>query len=251
MKAGKMAAVLACRNQSLRLYAKPLQTLDVKTGLTILDFLIRQLKQIPILSGIVLAISEKEENAVYRTVARRHEIPFVIGDDHDALGRLLRGAESVQADQVFRVTTESPYCYLDNLEEVYRHHCDNGLDHSVILGVPDGAYYEIIRYDALKKSWELGEKRHRSEFCTSYIHEHPDQFKIKKQGVPEEVRSGDVRLTVDWPEDLIVLRRVYEDLRLNPDKPVSIEKIIAYLRSHPEINALNNRIDSGAGRIWY
>lgn len=247
----KMAAVLACRNESIRLYAKPLQYLDTKKGVTILDFIIRQLRLCPQIDAMVLAISEGAANSVYESIAKRHEIPFVIGDEKDVLSRLIAGAKKVKADQVFRVTTESPYCYLENLSEVYEGHCRENADYTVLSGLPDGAYYEIIKADALKTSWNKGESKHRSELCTSYIFDHQDQFKIQKIPVQQNVQSFDVRLTVDWPEDLIVLRHVYEALNLDPDRKVSVQKIIAYLRAHPEINRINNWIDSGIGRIWY
>lgn len=247
----KLAAVLACRNQSSRLYAKPLQNLDVENGTTILDFIIGQLKNSKAISDIVLAISEQEENVAYRSFANEYGIPFVTGSDSDVLQRLISGAKKVGAEHVFRVTTESPYCHLDNLQEIFQIHCDGNYDYSTTQGLPDGAYFEIIRLKALEKSWAQGEERHRSELCTLYMFENQDQFKIIKHPVPEELRCDDVRLTVDWPEDLIVLRNVYSELKLSAHERVSIGTIISYLHAHPQINAINNWIDSGIGRIWY
>ncbi|PIQ85204.1 MAG: acylneuraminate cytidylyltransferase [Candidatus Omnitrophica bacterium CG11_big_fil_rev_8_21_14_0_20_45_26] len=247
----KLAAVLACRNQSSRLYAKPLQNLDVKQGISILDFLIRQLKTKKEINAIVLAISEAPENIIFKGVAERHQVPFVSGDDDDVLGRLIKGANLVAADQVFRVTTESPYCYLDNLQVIYDEHCRKNIDYSSTSGLPDGAYFEIIRYQALKRSWDEGGAPYRNELCTRFIFDHQDQFTIKQHAVPLEVQADDVRLTVDWPEDLVVLRKIYEDLNLNADQPVSMQRIIQYLRANPQINQINNWIDSGIGRVWY
>ena len=247
----KLAAVLACRNESSRLYAKPLQYLDVKKGVTILDYMISQLKICPEVEDIVLAISQNEENAVYEKVARRHDIPYVYGDDNDVLERLIKGAEAVKADHVFRVTTESPYTYLDNLSDIYRHHCNDKMDYSVTKGLPDGAYFEIISVDALKRSWASGERKHRSELCTLYISENKDKFQIIQHDVPKILKRNDIRLTVDWPEDLVVMRKIYEDLRLSPEKPYSLEKIIKYLDKNSKIKAINNWIDSDVGRIWY
>lgn len=246
-----LAAVLACRNQSLRLYAKPLQYLDTQNGVTILDFLICQLKQHALIDQIILAISENKENEIYADIAQKHHIPHIFGDEYDVLKRLIHAGQSVKANQVLRVTTESPYLHLENFKEIYEYHCQNQIDYSVISGVPDGSFFEIIKMDALVKSWECGQKKHRSELCTSYIFDHQDEFKIKKHSVAEAAQSLDVRLTVDWPEDLIVLRKVFEDLKLDPHKPVSVPQIISYLRNNPKLNSINNWIDSSIGRIWY
>ena len=246
----KLAAVLACRNQSARLYAKPLQNLDVNKGVSILDYLIGQLKQRTEIDAIVLAISEKEENLIYKNVAKRHGVPFVLGDDNDVLGRLIKGAKLVKADQILRVTTESPYTYFNNLPEIYRYHCGNKIDFSGTKGLPDGAFFEIISLAALEASWEAGKKQHRSELCSMYIFEHPEEFKIRIHDVPAKLARKDIRLTVDWPEDLIVMRAIYEGLKLSPAKPHSIAAIIEFLDKHPKLNAVNSWIDSGIGRIW-
>jgi len=247
----RLAAVLACRNKSSRLYAKPLQNLDVKNNVTILDYLVAQLKKYPEINQIVLGISETEENRVYIELAESYKIPYVLGDDCDVLSRLIKGGELVGADHLFRVTTESPYTCLDDLSEIYKHHCVNHMDYSTVKELPDGSFYEIISMDALRQSWRDGDSRHRSELCTLYIFENRDKFRIVQHEPQRELRRKDLRLTVDWPEDLIVMRKIYEDLELSPEKKHSLGKIIHYLDAHPKINSINNWIDSGTGRIWY
>jgi spore coat polysaccharide biosynthesis protein SpsF len=247
----KLAAVLACRNQSARLYAKPLQNLDVKNNVTILDYMIGQIKLNKTIDKIVLAISEQPENLIYKEIAGRHGLPYVTGSDRDVLLRLIKGGELAGADHILRVTTESPYTYYDTLPEVYEYHCKNGCDYSVISGVPDGAYYELIKLDAFKKSWDLGADKHRSELCTLYIFEHQDQFKIMKHNCKKKFERQDIRLTVDWPEDLIVMRAIYEGVNLSSSVLLDFNSVIEFLDKYPKINAINNWIDSGIGRIWY
>jgi spore coat polysaccharide biosynthesis protein SpsF len=246
----KLAAVLACRNQSSRLYAKPLQNLDVKNNVSILDYMITQLKKYLEIDDVVLAISDNEENSIYTKIAKLYNIPYILGDDNDVLGRLIKGADLVRADHVFRVTTESPYTYMNNLPDIYMYHHNNNIDYSVTKGLPDGSYFEIISVNALKKSWDEGSKKHRSELCSLYIFENTDKFKLAQHNVPQHLRRNDIRLTVDWPEDLIVLRKVYEDLKLSPEIKLDFEAVIKYLDENPRINAINNWIDSGIGRVW-
>ena len=62
----RVVAILLCRANSTRLYAKPLQWVGNKT---ILEHLIGQIKIIPRIDEIILAISEGEENAVFASVA--------------------------------------------------------------------------------------------------------------------------------------------------------------------------------------
>lgn len=254
----KLAAVLACRNQSTRLYAKPLQCLDVENKISVLDYMISQMKLNEAIDDIVLAISEGNENLIFKEAAKIHNIPFVIGSQIDVLGRLVKGAELVKADNVLRVTSESPYVYYGTFSEVYEFHCKKKIDYSVTTELPDGASLEVIRLDALKKSWDLGGEKYslggekyRSEYCTTYIFDHQDQFKIARHKCHKELAGVRMRLTIDYPEDLIVMREIYSRLKLKPSELLDFNKIIEFLKKNPKINGINNWIDSGRGRIWY
>jgi len=248
----KLAAILACRNQSSRLYAKPLQNLDVKSAVSILDYLVAQLKMCSEINDIVLAVSDRQENAVYKSKSILYGVGYVEGDDRDVLRRLIAGAESVGADHVFRVTTESPFPFLDNLAQVYEQHQRQQLDYSGLKALPDGASYQIIRLEALKRAWKEGGQKHRSEYSTLYIMENQDQFNIVQHDVPTLLqRPKDIRLTVDWPEDLIVMREIYQGIALHPSKRLSLYEVIEFLDKNPKINTVNNWIDSGKGRAWY
>lgn len=247
----KLTAVLACRNQSSRLYAKPLQNLDVERQVTILDYMIEQIKLQPSIDDTVLAISKAKENDIYEDIAKKHGLKFVRGDDSDVLSRLIKAAGKSQADNILRVTSESPFVYYQHLDKVYNHHCQKELNYSTISGLPDGAAFEIINFSALKKSWDLGSKKHRSELCTLYIFENQDKFKIEKHSPAAEFNRLDMRLTVDWPEDLIVMREIYKELKLKPKEPLDFKKVIEFLDKNPKINSMNNWIGSGKGRVWY
>ena len=173
------------------------------------------------------------------------------GADRDVLGRLIRGANLVGADTIFRITTESPYPYLDNLSELYAYHIEQGVDFSVTKALPDGSYFQLIKTEALERCWDEGGGPYRSEYCTKYIFDNKEKFKIKEHDAPPEFqRAKDIRLTVDWPEDLVVLREVYKGAELHPLKPIDFRAVIQFLDEHPKINAVNNWIDSGKGRIW-
>jgi len=247
----KLTAVLACRNQSSRLYAKPLQNLDVERQVTILDYMIEQIRLSSAIDDIVLAISEQKENDLYVDIAKKYRLQFVRGDDSDVLSRLVKAATLSKANNILRVTSESPFVCYDDLDKVYNHHCQKELDYSTISGLPDGAAFEIVSFRALKKSWDLGSEKHRSELCTLYIFENQDKFKIKKHSPPAEFNHLDMRLTVDWPEDLIVMREVYKALKLEPNEPLNFRKIIEFLDKNKKVNSINSWISSGKGRIWY
>jgi spore coat polysaccharide biosynthesis protein SpsF len=101
----------------------------------------------------------------------------------------------------------------------------------------DGCGFEIISLEALKKSYQMGEDRHKSELCSLYIRENKKDFNLKKVLPPKELIRKDLRLTVDNPEDLVVCRAVYCHFKdFAPQIPLI--DVVKFLDSHPNYKEL-------------
>jgi len=228
------------------LYGKPLQRIGDRT---ILEHLIARINDTRIVDQVVLAIAEGVANRVFIDFAVRLGLEYVIGDERDVQYRLIMAGDKANADVLLRATTESPFLYTDNLEFLFEQHVAQQAALTVCEGLAEGAYFELIDLKALKDAHERGEQRHRSELCTLYMFEHPERYKTLKFDAPETVRRPDLRLTVDYPEDLIVCREIATALG-NAGPLFSLESIVEFLDSHPQLNAVNKDIAAGAGRIW-
>ena len=241
-------AGLACRAQGTRLYGKPLQLVGDRP---IVEHLIAHLRRLRSLEGIGLAVSEGAENEVFVEMAKRLGLPWVVGDVKDVLGRLLKLANHVGAEHLLRITTENPFMSLHGADELIAEHVRSGADYSTIPYLPDGVGFEMIRVESLKISHAEGQPRHRSELVSSYIYDHQDRFKILRIDPPAKLRRPDIRLTVDYPEDLILCRRIYDALHREGEL-IDVEAIIDFIDAHPEVRAITDSIsvDWGHGRLW-
>ena len=188
----KLAAVLACRNKGKRLFGKPLQNLDIRSSWTILDQIILTLKNINIIDEIVLAISVGVENKCFLEYARNKELKFIEGHEIDVLQRLNLGLKHVEATDLFRVTSESPFLYTQPVKKAWEIHVSQSNDATFFDDIIDGCGFEIITAEALHRSWEMGKERHRSEMCTLFIRENKNQFKISKLTCPEKLIRKDI-----------------------------------------------------------
>ncbi|MEM3159496.1 MAG: N-acetylneuraminate synthase family protein [Nitrososphaera sp.] len=236
LKKKKVVATIACRVTSTRLFAKPLQLVDKKKS--ILEFILMQLGRCKLVDEIVLAISEDPANQVFVEFARKHGLKYVRGDEENVLHRLILAAEHVGADIVLRVTSEDPFKYWQAIDAAIKQHIDSGSDYTPCVDdVPEGTGFELASLDALKRSNERGERRNRSELVTSYIREHPGEFRIKPFSVKKSLRRPEIRLTVDYPEDLILVRAIASALFTDclPD----VEKIIRSIDHKTEITSLH------------
>lgn len=206
----KLIAALACRNKGSRLFGKPFQNLDINSGITILDNIIGCLENISAVDEVVLGIAEGVENDVFVQYASNKGIRYIRGDEEDVLLRLIHCGDVCNASDILRTTSESPFPYFDLIELAWEQHTTQSNDATFLDNIIDGCGFEILSLDALKKSHLDGQDRHRSELCTLYIRENRDIFKIGYIVPPSKLVRKDIRLTVDYPEDLVICRAVYE-----------------------------------------
>lgn len=233
----KLIAALACRNKGTRLYGKPLQNLSIEENLTILDNIIFGLKKLKCLEGIVLGVSDGIENKVFTEIALRHKIEQISGDETDVLSRLIKCCNKASGTDILRITSESPFPFLNSVGEAWLSHVKHSAQATFLDNVIDGCGFEIISLDALLISHSKGTERHRSELCSLYIRENEHEFNVRKLTPPEKLKRMDLRLTVDYPEDLVVCRQVYNNFR--EQAPIlDLEQVVDFLDSRPDLKSL-------------
>jgi len=246
LKKEKIAACIACRVKSERLFSKPLQLIN---GKSILDMIIEQLKQSKLIDEIVLAISKEPGNEIFEEYARKHGLKFILGDDKNVLKRIILAADQVKATIVFRVTSEDPFKFWQVIDDAIKQHLESKVDFTYTKDLPGGCGFEIIGLKALKHSHEKGTPRNRSELVTSFINEHPLEFKIKPFLVPQKLQRPEIRLTVDYPEDLILIRAITNKFPLTKKLP-NLYEIISLIDKNKKLQKINQKYILHKNRIW-
>lgn len=245
----KLVAILACRNNSSRLYAKPLQFLDIDKKVTVIDHIIKNLKKIKIINEIVLAIADSKENIIYENVAKKNGVRFFYGSENNVVKRMLDCARYTNATDIFRVTSESPFLFNEMVTSIWLEYKKEKFDAAFLDNVIDGCGFEIFNLDSLKQSF-IHSKKDYKEFVTKHIRKNNKKFKILKFIPHKKFFRRDLRLTIDYPEDLIVCREVYKQRKLR-DKKFKIEEIIKFLDSRPELKKLIGKYCSAGYKTMY
>lgn len=231
----RLVAALACRNVGSRLYGKPLQR--ISDQVSIIDQIIAAVKATRVVDEIVLGISEGGPNLSFVDVAHEHSVSFILGDPVDVLYRLVQCGRMGKATDVFRVTTECPWFAYDMLDDLWRAHVEHGNDITVTDRLPEGLNFEIYTLESLERAHARGTSRDRSEFCSNYPRMHPDEFKIEVFHPAKHLQRLDLRVTVDYPEDLIIAREIAK-AHASKMPLVMPADIIQFLDSRPDLRAL-------------
>ncbi len=151
--------------------------------------------------------------------------------------RLIQCCEAASGTDIFHLTTESPFTYFEAIDAAWDEHVRENRDFTALDHVPDGSGFEFIKLEAYKRSWELGQPKHRAEMCSLYIREHKNEFKIGYVQVPDEIRRSDIRLTIDYPEDLILCRAVYQEFKTQAPR-IPVKQIIDFVDANPLLKGL-------------
>jgi spore coat polysaccharide biosynthesis protein SpsF len=231
----RLVAALACRNTGSRLYGKPLQRINDR--ICILEQIIEAIRQSGEIDEIVLGISEGVANLPFIDLAHAQGVSYILGDPDDVLKRLIQCGRAGKATDVFRVTTECPWFAYAMLPDLWRAHTENGNDITVCDRLPEGLHFEIYTLESLERAHERGTARDRSEFCSNYPRQHPEEFKAQVFLPPSDWQRLDLRVTVDYPEDLIIAREIARACAAEMPH-VRVESIIKFLDDRADLRML-------------
>ncbi len=232
-----VTAIIQARMGSTRFPGKSLRPI---AGLPLLEHIIIRLKQVPEIDLILLAIPDKESETPLVEFARRLRIPVFQGSEEDVLSRFIKAGESVQTEQVVRICGDDPLIDMPLLSSLIQAHLSDRADYTVPLEpVPLGSSGEIIRLEALQKIGKLAEGSIYREHVTTWFHDHPSSFRIKRVNAPDYLKDRSFRLTVDTEQDFHLMDELFKNLPHSPVSPLNLQAAIEYLDAHPETTSLN------------
>ncbi len=234
--------VIQARMTSTRLPGKVLMDL---AGRPMLERQLQRLDRCEKVDEIVLAVTTNPADDPLVDLARRLGRRCYRGSEDDVLSRYLGAAREAQAEMIVRITSDCPLIdpvetdlVIDALRR-RRVTCDyasNGLEPSL----PRGLDCEALWRDALERTARMATSAAAREHVTWFCYgERPELFALHSVRRPFD--AHDLRWTVDTPDDLTVVRRLYDELDL-ADRDVEVAELIAYVRAHPELAAINAHV---------
>ncbi len=119
-------------------------------------------------------------------------------------------------------------------------HIKSSADYTRTDNLPIGVTAEVITFTSLKKAFKLAENSGYSEYMTNYFVESPDVFKLNIIVPDDNLRKPEYRLTVDYPEDYELMKKIF--LHLRQPRQLSIKNVIKFLDDNPEVAKINSLI---------
>ncbi len=236
-----ITAIIQARMSSTRFPGKMLLPL---AGKSIIENTVARVLSAKKISKIIVATSDSLSDDPLADVCVKNGIEVFRGSLDDVLDRYYQTAKKYGAQQVARITGDCPIIdpsVIDLVAEAYeKERCDYISTGRIVSTFPDGMDTEIFSFASLEVAWKEARLPSEREHVTPYIWNHPELFKLAE--IKNDRNLGQVRLTIDEPQDYEVLKKITTDV-----SPLSMLAIVAYLEKHPEVAAINGSIVRDAG----
>lgn len=241
----KVGIIIQARMGSTRLPGKVLKKIDDKK--TVLELLIKRMKLCKSVDEIIIATTPDEKNSLIIDLAKKQDISDFIGSETNVLERFYEAAKHFNLDIIVRITSDCPFTDPKIIDDMIHFYLSSNYDYIRNVdgktNFPIGVDVEIFSFKILEKIYQLAESEEEKEHVTKYILNHPEQYSIVSYNDRSIKLIYNLRLTVDYEEDLLVCRKVFKKLREN-NKSIdfSIYDIINIVENNPEIMDLNKHI---------
>ena len=201
---------------------------------------IERLKRAKRLDQIVVATSTDASDDGLAARLGAEGIGVHRGSLEDVLSRFIGALDQFGPDEtVVRLTADCPLADPDLIDETIDLFEASGADFTSNVptrrSYPKGLDVEVIRANVLRLAAQEATAPYHREHVTAFIAQQPERFTIT--GLEQHASEGEVRWTVDRPDDLDFVRAVYEALYPRKSDFTS-NNVRVFVQSRPDLWAL-------------
>lgn len=230
--------------------------LDI-AGKTMIQHVVERTRRAGTLQAVALAttIDPSDDPLVAFSVA--NNLPFTRGSMHDVLDRYYRAARMYSADIVVRITADCPLIDPALIDQVVRSLLEGGYDFVAnrlpppfSRTFPIGLDVEACTFAALERAWMEADQPFQHEHVMPFIYEGArlaetatrlasgvSQRGFKIGVLHHQPDYGALRWTVDTPEDLEFMRKLFAYLDDKID--FTWYDVLAIVQKHTELAQIN------------
>lgn len=224
-------ALIQARMGSSRFPGKVLEDLS---GHPVLWQVVNRVRKARSLDKVVVATTTESIDDPIARFCEQEGIACFRGSEPDVLDRFYRAAKANAADVVVRITADCPLidpAVIDKVVARYeRGDCDYA-SNAMRYTYPDGLDTEVFSFVALERAWHEARKASEREHVTPYLR--TDAFRTANVESETPVSPAQYRWTVDHPQDLQFVRKVYEAFSANGD--FGFREVFDLLKERPDL----------------
>lgn len=228
------AIFITVRTGSSRLSQKALIEIN---GIPTIEHLINRVKQSRKADFIILCTTTLKEDDILCQIAERNDILYYRGSVTDKLERWRGAATKYHIDFFVTADGDDLFCEPELIDLAFKQYEEKHPDFIESSNVICGAFTYGIKTSALKKVCEIKDTDD-TEMMWVYFKD-TKMFQLEElKGVDEIYQRPDIRMTLDYPDDLLFFKDVIENLgKVKFD--FNLRDIVEYLDENPDVIQIN------------
>ena len=188
---------------------------------TLLEIHLNRLKKSNLSSKVMVATTKEIGSDQIIEIANKLNVKYFRGSTNDVLDRIYKASILFKPNYLVRVTSDCPLidpklidCIIEYTIKYKLDYCSNTL----LELYPDGQDIEVIKFEALKKTWKDSEVELDREHVTPFIRRNTDYnggnlFLAKNFSSTDNY--GGIRMTVDEESDFLCIKNLVKKLGIN------------------------------------
>lgn len=207
----RIIGTIEARMGSSRLPGKTLT--EIYQGEVLLGVVVKRFRQCREIDDVCVATTDMPQDDVIANWCEQKNVCCYRGSENDVLDRVVKTAISAKADAIVQMGADSAYLdfdLIDALVKIYKQGRYDYVCNDLELSYPLGIYGHVVRMSALS---ELNARNDLTEEdredVVRYFWEHPEKYALLNVPAPAQLHCPELRLTIDYREDLEQAKAVY------------------------------------------
>ena len=255
-------AIIQARMASSRLPGKVL--LDI-AGQPMLTHVVERTRRARTVDQVIVATTTDVVDDPLVEFCSQHKYPYYRGSQYDVLDRYYQAAckfvepvDRVSA-VIVRITSDCPVIDPDVIDQTVHAYQEIAGESEDLPSVfvanrlpppwgrtfPIGLDTEVCAFSSLELAWKEARAPHQREHVMPFFYDQPDRFRIHL--VNHSADYGSLRWTVDTPQDLELVRRIFDYFPGRND--FTWLEILALFEHHPELADINRQVTAKDYRL--
>jgi len=207
----RIIGTIEARMGSTRLPGKTL--LEVYNRQHLLELVIKRFRLCKYIDDVYVATTAKKADDSIAKWCDENQINYFRGSEDDVLDRVAQTMAMAKADAIIQMGADSAYLDFELIDELVSHFKGGEYDYvcnDLEPSYPLGIYGHVVKAAvilALNRKKNLTQQDR--DDVVRYIWEHPGEYDILNIKAPPDLNYSQLRLTIDYPEDLQQARAVY------------------------------------------
>lgn len=237
LKQEKFGIIVEARTGSKRYKEKVLKKIYKNT--TVLEFLIKRLKKQKLIKKIIVATTTSKNDARICKICKKLKVNYFRGNQNNLIKRVYSAAQKFDVDHIVQVTSDNPFfdeSILNILLKKYKTNRYEFVSNSINRTFPIGLDLRIFSRKILGLTEKKVLNKYKEHTCYYFI-KNLKKIKFFNLKAKKKFNRPDLRLTLDYSEDLNLFRILIKNLGVN----LNTRKIINFLDKNPEYSKINSK----------